>query len=901
MTEKKYELLMVTKTHWDREWYMNFQMTRIKLVHLIDDLLVILDNDPEFVSFMLDGQTLPLMDYLEIRPQNRERLVHYVEIGRLVIGPWYILPDEILITGESHIRNYLMGSRIAQNFGPKMQIGYLPDSFGHPSQMPQILKKLGMDTIMFWRGATAEIDRNEFYWEAPDGTRVLTVLMPDGYGTGAEIPDNPQVVATRFDAFIEKFAPISSTEIIYVSNGGDHLEPVPYLSSVIKRANPLMKNGSIRHTTLPNFVETLKKVLPNNLKIVKGELCGVNKAILLASTLSTRTYLKQLNFRASTLLENYLEPIYSMSTILGNDYPQEFLLKAWEYLLKNLPHDSICGCSIDDVHRDMIYRYNQIFAIGNTLMDDARSFFNRIDTSGLNGDYALAVFNTTGNKRSDIVETTVDFDPKLVSALDFNDVKRGLSSRVQEITPRAAKPHPVAVRIFDGDTEWPCKMEHVSYANHMDLDYYRFPRQSNVNRCQVTFLAKDVPAMGYKTVKVIPVYEEQKQTVSVKSSQISGIENEFFRIEPDAVDGSINIYDKSTGFNYTKCNYLADSGDCGDEYSYCPPDQDRIIYAEKGTVATKIIERNLVKEVLEIKGIMKLPLTVENENQYRSSETVDCSFITSVTLYTSLKRIDIKTQVENKARYHRLRVLFDTGVKSIYSYSSGAFSVDRRLIEEPLDPNWQELYTTHPQKDFMDVNDGQYGLTIANKGLPEYEVFNDTNGKAVIAITLLRCVEEISRRYIKTRKAMGGWSEKAFEAQCIGNWEFEYSMIPHAGQWDDSLSFVAAKAYTIPMKALQVDTGKAGSLPLTKEFIVVENPELVVSSFKKCEYDQSFIFRFFNSTENPIDSKITLKHPVDHIELANLKEETISELSLIQDHVNIHVDPFSIITLKLII
>jgi alpha-mannosidase len=162
--DKKYTLHAVTMSHWDREWYMDFQKTRLKLVHLIDGLLDILEGDPDFVSFMMDGQTLPLTDYLAVRPQNRERLNRHIQEGRILIGPWYILPDEILITGETHVRNYLLGSRVARDFGvEKMQVGYLPDSFGHPSQMPQILSGLGMDTIVFWRGSTPETDRSEFY------------------------------------------------------------------------------------------------------------------------------------------------------------------------------------------------------------------------------------------------------------------------------------------------------------------------------------------------------------------------------------------------------------------------------------------------------------------------------------------------------------------------------------------------------------------------------------------------------------------------------------------------------------------------------------------------------------------------------------------------------------------
>lgn len=162
--DKKYTLHMVTTTHWDREWYMDFQKTRIRLVHLIDEWMRVLNDDPESAPFMMDGQTLPLEDYLQVKPHNREKLTHYIREGRIIIGPWYILPDEILISGESHIRNYLLGTRIAKDFGAdKMQIGYLPDSFGHPSQMPQILSGLGMDTIIFWRGATREMDKTEFF------------------------------------------------------------------------------------------------------------------------------------------------------------------------------------------------------------------------------------------------------------------------------------------------------------------------------------------------------------------------------------------------------------------------------------------------------------------------------------------------------------------------------------------------------------------------------------------------------------------------------------------------------------------------------------------------------------------------------------------------------------------
>ena len=141
---------MICHTHWDREWYLTREEFRTKLVRLIDGLLDIIDNVPEYVSFMLDGQTIVIEDYLEIKPYNRERLFAALKAGKIICGPWYILPDELLISGEAHIRNYMKGAQVVEEAGKKMEIGYLPDSFGHPAQMPQIIEGLGMNAMIFW-------------------------------------------------------------------------------------------------------------------------------------------------------------------------------------------------------------------------------------------------------------------------------------------------------------------------------------------------------------------------------------------------------------------------------------------------------------------------------------------------------------------------------------------------------------------------------------------------------------------------------------------------------------------------------------------------------------------------------------------------------------------------------
>jgi alpha-mannosidase len=879
---------------------MDFQKTRIRLVHLIDGLLDILDNDPEFVSFMMDGQTLPLLDYLHVKPYNREKLTKYILEGRIVIGPWYILPDEILITGESHIRNYLLGTRVAREFGAdKMQIGYLPDSFGHPSQMPQILDKLGMDTIMFWRGATQEIDKTEFFWRAPDGTRIFTILMPDGYCTGAELSENLEITAARLDQFIENFHRYATTDKIYLSNGGDHLEPSPYLSKVIREANPLMKNGRVVHTTLPRFARELKRSVGEDLKEVTGELCGSSRSILLFSTLSTRTYLKQENHFVSRMLENELEPMYALFKLSGMEYPRDILVTAWKYLMENLPHDSICGCSVDQIHRDMMLRYQQVREIGGTLNEMARDLAAVIDTTSIGEGVALAVFNTTGSARGDYMEATVDFDPRPTSILDFNrtDKNGRFPHRLVDNDPGALREPPVGVRAFDGENEIPCALLDAKVSNYMELGYRHFPHQYNVNRCRIGFVAGDIPALGYKTLKLVPVYGEKKEAALPGTTRL---ENEFFAVEPDLVSGGITVTDKKTGRALKGLNRLADGGDCGDEYTYCPPDEDEIVYADPATLSARMTEANVTRQSFEITGVMRLPADAFERSKGRSPERVDCAFTTTVSLYPGVRRVDIRTTVDNHAKNHRLRALFPAGVLAQEHWSAGTFSVDCRKMKPDIDPHWRELSFTHPEKDFCDVNDGKNGLTVANRGLHEYEAF-DESGQSVLAVTLLRCTGVISQRVIKTRDEMGGWSEAAPEAQCQGAWSFEYSVIPHEGTWAESRSYVEAHAFNLPMRSLQLKAGQAGQLPATVSRVDLGTPALQVTAFKQCEFEDAMILRFFNTTTEKVDAKVAFNFPFSEIKLANLREDTIGSVDMRGRSACLQVKPFEIVTLKILL
>jgi hypothetical protein len=162
---------VVPHTHWDREWYESFEIFRLKLVDTLDTLVELLESDPSYGWFLIDGQMAAVDDYLEIRPENAERVRELASSGRLTVGPWYVLMDEFLVSGETIVRNLEMGMARAANFGGAMDIGYLPDMFGHIAQMPQILPRPGSPTRWCGGGCPPQVDRSGFWWEAPDGSK----------------------------------------------------------------------------------------------------------------------------------------------------------------------------------------------------------------------------------------------------------------------------------------------------------------------------------------------------------------------------------------------------------------------------------------------------------------------------------------------------------------------------------------------------------------------------------------------------------------------------------------------------------------------------------------------------------------------------------------------------------
>jgi mannosylglycerate hydrolase len=445
-------LHVVSHTHWDREWYLPFQLFRLKLVHLVDGLLEILEKDRDFKHFMLDGQTIVLDDYLHMRPENELILRQHIRTGRILIGPWHILPDIFLVGPEAHIRNLLQGDLTARKFGPKMMVGYMPDSFGHIGQFPQILCGFGIQVASLWRGVLD--GPAEFWWQAPNGSRVLMAYLRFGYGNGADLPaGNLERFAHLLAEKGADLSDVSATSELLIMYGTDHMEPPPNTSEAINYADEMLPNTHVLHSTLPQYIAAIQASINKNkieLPTIVGELRDCKRMHLLPGVLSTRMWIKQRNHACETILLRWAEPFSiwqesvtgPQSTILNQK--SGILHQTWRLLMENHPHDSICGCSIDQVHEEMKVRFDQVEQVGEEISRQSlASIASRINTvislpgfenrQRYNGEYLLSIviFNPLSTSSKGVVPSDFELPPG-ITEFELVD-ENGVSVPFQEI------------------------------------------------------------------------------------------------------------------------------------------------------------------------------------------------------------------------------------------------------------------------------------------------------------------------------------------------------------------------------------------------------------------------------------------------------------------------------------
>jgi mannosylglycerate hydrolase len=894
-TRKPWRILVFHHTHWDREWWATYQDFRIRLVEVIDQLLDTLDSDPGFKSFFLDSQTVVLRDYLEVRPYERRRLTEAIRAGRIQCGPWYILPDEFLVSGESHIRNLWLGRRVAAEFDiPLQQVGYLPDTFGHIAQMPQILRGFGIDNAFVWRGyGGGAAAKQDFHWEAPDGSGVLAMWFPDGYYQMPFLhfgnPDRPYAdkLGRIFQA-IERWGPRATTDVLLMPYGGDHRPMDPQLAAKIEEANTAIDAlGSIAWSTLSDYVAAIRAAAPG-LETVRGELraLGPEHPHLLSGVLSARLNLKRLNFLGQTWLERYAEPLAALAWADGRRYDASLLWKAWDLLVQNHPHDSICGCSIDQVHREMLSRFAQSRQIAEIVSEQSAQYLNgRIDAPDCGpNDLVLIARNTLPWRRSALVTAW---------------------------TPRSAV-GPRTHRLLDSaGTEIPFQSRDVTGAR---------PMTDRSEWTEIAFIASDVPPLGHAafrlTTRDAPVatgvanYRAHGPVAARKGSAAIGdlrigpgrLENGYLRVEVDAASGTLTLTDLASGVVYPHLHSFDDGGDAGDTYNFSPPLGDQIVRSIDGArVHVGLEEIGPARATLRVDLDWRLPASLTADRTSRSSRRVATRITSLITLCSGARHLEVRTEWENRSTDHRLRALFPLGSPAEFSEAQGQFTVTRRpVVVEDLGSGWPETYApTLPQQGWVSVHAGDRGLMIGNRGLPEFEVLDD--GQGTIALTLLRSVGWLSRDDLLTRVGGAGPTTPTPDAQLLGPNRASYAIIPHTGDWLASGAYRVAEEYVVPVHGSWV-RGTHGSEPGTGGLLeLVGDHTLLLSAVKKCERDELLVLRFWNVASEPTETQVRLLRPLSEALLLDLKEDPVDggTLNVDQDSFSLRAGPAQIVTVGL--
>jgi alpha-mannosidase len=893
---------LVSHTHWDRAWYCTFQEYRIRLVRLIDRLLNILDDDPDFPVFMLDGQMSVLEDYFEARPDQAERLQQFCRSGRLQVGPWYVLADEFLVSPEALIRNLMVGRQMGIPYGSVMSVGYVPDGFGHIAQLPQIFRGFGIDNAFFWRGMGADGDRlgTEFEWCAPDGSSVTTILMPWGYhnvtnlgyaihwGDISQMAFNWDLAQKKIEGALDKLKPMANTDALLLMNGIDHAEPEPRIPDVIRRANAQLSDTVIRQGMLRDHLKQVRAA-GVHLPSFEGEFRWGRYSEILQGVYSTRIHLKQHNHAGETLLERYMEPLTAFAWLTGADVPESTPAMAglaWHWLLLNHPHDDIYGSGIDEVHHEMAFRFSQSKQIGEALVrDHFRLLARQVDMTAQDGTPILA-FNPLGWPREEIIEALIEFE--------YDDPKAGNFQVVD-----AAGQIVLHQVIEDEERFW---MEVL---------------KPNRKRCVRVLFPARVPACGWATFYAQPATDRPAPANHALQSSERGAENRLLSFTI-ADDGGLTITDKTTGQTYAGLHHLVDIEDSGDEYTWCPlPDHSRTISTAGGGATISREETGPCRVAFRIERTLNIPVGLTADRQRRAQQTVPLPIVSWVYLYADQPGLFIITEIDNQARDHKLSVVFPTGLQVAQAYVDESFMVTARDLRLPDSTGWVEDPTAlMHQRTFTDLSDGARGLAIINRGLPSVEVTED----GTVSLTLLRAVGWLSRDDLWVRRIAAGPLVPTPGAQCIGPYRYEYAILPHAGGWENA--YQAAHNTNAPVMARRADTHpglelhemnitrddpalvtpipwpRGGPLPPVASIVEADSPALVLSAVHRSQRD-TLIARFYNITRALVSSTIRFGLPVAEVYRTNLAEERQDQIAS-GPQVHIAVRGGEIVTLEVV-
>ncbi len=872
-------LVVIPHTHWDREWYRTHEAFRVRLLALVDQVLDVLESDPEFRHFTLDGQTIVVDDYLAVRPGARERIQKLVGEGRLLVGPWHVLPDEWLVSGEALIRNLRFGLARAEALGGAMPLGYVPDQFGHVGQLPQVFRRFGFDGAVLWRGVGSDIRESGFWWEAPDGTRVFTLYLATSYGNATLLPLEPELLARRLARVRQDLAPFVRGTAYTLMNGSDHQPPQPGLPAALAAAVPLLADDAagaptFEMGTLPIALARVRREQAEAAPTHRGELRSGLRSPLLPGCASARLAQKQREFENDRLLTRVLEPLSAWAGWLGARVDRELLDFTWGVALENHPHDSICGCSIDAVHAQMETRFDRVADLAHAQLETVTSALaDALEPPPLRareGD-AFAVWhgNHGGMAR---VEAELELD---LPSLDPSRVRTG-ARVVAHVRDAAGRALPADVQVLEPGVVWRTPFS-IGVVRAMLADLPRemlglytnavsWTREgAELRICatlgsaprggfdfaaakrrlvealadpSLTELALDVRRPARLRVAFqdelpghgLRVYRLAAGAVRGAAKLASGrlpapgdgafVESDAWRAEARS-DGVVTLWHRASGTRIDDALRIVSEGDRGDTYNFDPvADAESIERPHRARVSVAAATASSATLRLDLR--LRVPRELAPDRRQRGRKRVDLPVTVRLRVAAGLDRVDVRVDGTNTARDHRLRVLLRAPFAARGFEVESAFEVVGRPIAPARDafgsPAPSEFpIGAGPQRSFSSLCGAVRTLTVAARGNSESEAVPEPNGTTSLAVTLLRAVGWLSGSDLALRPGPAGPGFATPGAQAAGPFHAELSLRLHAN--DDAERVAEAHRFAWPAWAfaLGADAGPGAGAPRLRD------------------------------------------------------------------------------------
>lgn len=881
----KHKIHVVPHSHWDREWYFTTSRSKIYLMKDLKDVLDTLENDKNFKYFMLDAQASLLDDYLKWMPHDKERITKLVKDKKLIIGPWYTQSDQLVISGESIVRNMYYGMKRCEEFGGYMNVGYVPDSFGQSGNMPQIYKEFGIDDTLFWRGVSDDmVKHTDFNWRGDDGSIVFTTQIPFGYYIGGNIPEDSE----KSDEFwqkecFEKAGKGSSTRHIYFPNGFDQAPIRTNLPEIISDRNKKDTENEYVISSIEDYIRDVKNENPT-LEEVQGELVIAKHMRIHKSIFSSRSDLKVLNTQVQNYVTNIMEPLLALSYKLGNAYPHKVVEEIWKLLFENAAHDSIGSCISDTANEDVYMRYKQARDIAVNIVE----LHSRLIATSIknNADMTFTLINTLPQAREDtiLIKTYIpggDFailddkgnkiDYTIISSRDLTDY---VLSQTIKLDPSREFYIP----------------EHVLEA-------------------VLAIKTEDIPALGYVQYSIDV---NDNSCISMKKN--NALENEFYSITI-AENGSLTILDKENNKTYNNQGILVENGDDGDSFNYSPPRKDMEILSTNSKFEYQIHGNDIYSKA-QIHYTMIVPKDLEERAEHITSTTLPVTL--EVGLRKGSKIIDFNVHVDNKGLSHRLCVIFDSQITSKFNYADQQFGLIKRpnYYEKEMNlylegmknhkkekagiqelanwandqSSWQEPpISIEPAQSYVSLTDDSTGIAVIPQGVREYEILDDRK----IRLTLFRTYGFMGKENLIYRpgRASGERIIETPDAQLLKEMDFSFGFMTYNSDINNSNIDILAKTYNTPIEVYTYAEFLNGRLIFSQREIEGTQPSrvslfetennLVVSAIKKAENGEGFIIRLFNGKNHKnVNDTIKFNFDISEAYYMNLKEEKTESIAI---------------------